>query len=49
MLRYVTTNPGKVREAQEYLGDEIEQLDYDYAEVQSDEMGEIAARGAREA
>jgi len=31
MLRYVTTNPGKVREAREYLGDEIEQLDYDYA------------------
>jgi XTP/dITP diphosphohydrolase len=49
MLRYVTTNPGKVHEAEEYLGEGIEQLDYDYTEIQSDDMGEIAARGAREA
>ena len=48
MLRYVTTNAGKVREAEEYL-DGIEQLDYDYAEIQASELGPIAARGAREA
>ena len=49
MLRYVTTNPGKVREAENYLGAGVEQLNYDYTEIQSDDMGEIAARGAREA
>ncbi|WP_049986371.1 non-canonical purine NTP pyrophosphatase [Halobellus rufus] len=48
MLRYVTTNAGKVREAREYL-DGVEQLDYDYTEVQAAELGPIAARGAREA
>ena len=48
MLRYVTTNAGKVREAREYL-DGVEQLDYDYAEIQAAELGPIAARGAREA
>jgi XTP/dITP diphosphohydrolase len=47
-LRYVTTNPGKVREAQEYL-DDVEQLDFDYTEIQAAELGPIAARGAREA
>ncbi|MFB6121867.1 MAG: non-canonical purine NTP pyrophosphatase [Haloferacaceae archaeon] len=49
MLRYVTTNPGKVREAREYLGDDVEQLDFDYTEIQAPELGPIAARGAREA
>jgi XTP/dITP diphosphohydrolase len=48
MLRYVTTNSGKVREAREYL-DSVEQLDYDYTEVQASELGPIAAHGAREA
>ena len=48
MLKYVTTNPGKVREALEYL-DDVEQFDFDYAEVQASELGPIAARGAREA
>ena len=48
MLRFVTTNPGKVLEAREYLG-EVEQFDYDYAEIQSDDLAEIAAHGAREA
>ena len=48
MLRYVTTNPGKVREAEEYL-DEVGRLEYDYAEIQSPDLGPIAARGAREA
>ncbi len=50
MLRYVTTNAGKVREAESYLADgSVSQLDFDYAEVQADELGPIAARGAREA
>ncbi|QAU13758.1 non-canonical purine NTP pyrophosphatase [Halorubrum sp. BOL3-1] len=50
MLRYVTTNPGKVREAGRYLPDgSVERLDFDYTEVQADELGPIAARGAREA
>jgi XTP/dITP diphosphohydrolase len=50
VLRYVTTNPGKVREAERYLPDgSVERLDFDYAEVQADELGPIAARGAREA
>ncbi|GAA0520665.1 XTP/dITP diphosphohydrolase [Halorubrum aquaticum] len=50
MLRYVTTNPGKVREAESYLADgSVSQLDFDYAEIQADELAPIAARGAREA
>ena len=50
MLRYVTTNPGKVREAERYRPDgSVERLDFDYVEVQADELGPIAARGAREA
>ncbi|WP_435074715.1 non-canonical purine NTP pyrophosphatase [Halorubrum sp. HHNYT27] len=50
MLRYVTTNPGKVREAERYLSDgSVERLDFDYPEIQAPELGPIAARGAREA
>jgi XTP/dITP diphosphohydrolase len=50
VLRYVTTNPGKVREAERYLPNgSVERLDFDYPEVQADELGPIAARGAREA
>jgi XTP/dITP diphosphohydrolase len=50
VLRYVTTNPGKVREAERYLPDgSVERLDFDYTEIQADELGPIAARGAREA
>ena len=49
MLAYVTTNAGKVREANEYLGDEVRRLDFDYTEIQSDDLGAVAARGAREA
>jgi len=48
MLTYVTTNDGKVREAREYL-DDVRSLAFDYTEVQADELGPIAARGAREA
>ncbi|MFB6166511.1 MAG: non-canonical purine NTP pyrophosphatase [Haloarculaceae archaeon] len=50
MLRFVTTNEGKVREAREYLGDEtVTQLDFDYPEIQSADLGAIAAHGARAA
>jgi XTP/dITP diphosphohydrolase len=50
MLNYVTTNPGKVREAVQYLGDEeVGQVDFDYTEIQAAELGPIAAHGAREA
>ncbi len=49
MIRFVTGNEGKVREAREYLDDEVRQIDYDYTEVQSDDLAEIALHGAREA
>ena len=49
MLRYVTTNEGKVREAEEYLGDDIAALDYDYPEIQADSLEAVAAEGARSA
>jgi len=49
MLRYVTTNAGKVREARDYLDDDVSQLDFDYTEIQSPDLEPIAARGAREA
>ncbi len=50
MLYYVTTNPGKIREARQYLGDEtITDYDYDYPEIQSESMKAIAAEGARDA
>jgi XTP/dITP diphosphohydrolase len=49
VLNYVTTNPGKVREAAAYLGEEVAQLAFDYTEIQSPDLGPIAARGAREA
>jgi len=49
MLNFVTTNPGKVREATAYLDDEVVQFDFDYPEVQADDLGSVAAHGAREA
>ncbi|WP_266078863.1 XTP/dITP diphosphatase [Haladaptatus caseinilyticus] len=49
MIRFVTGNEGKVREAREYLDDEVRQIEYDYTEVQSDDLAEIALHGAREA
>jgi len=48
-LRFVTTNPGKLREAREYLDGPVAQLDFDTTEIQSDDLGEIAAHKAREA
>ncbi|WP_248895318.1 non-canonical purine NTP pyrophosphatase [Haloplanus halobius] len=49
MLRYVTTNAGKVREARDYLDDGVAQLDFDYPEIQAPDLKPIAARGARAA
>jgi XTP/dITP diphosphohydrolase len=48
MLRYVTTNEGKVREAEEYL-DSVSSLAYDYPEIQADSLEAVAAHGARAA
>ena len=48
-VRFVTGNEGKVREVREYLAEPVEQVDYDYTEVQSDDLASIAAHGAREA
>lgn len=49
MLRFVTSNPGKAREAREYLPEEVDRVDYDYPEIQSESLAEIAAAGARDA
>jgi XTP/dITP diphosphohydrolase len=49
MVTFVTTNPGKVREAQEYLDESVEQLDFDYLEPQADDLAAVAAHGARAA
>jgi XTP/dITP diphosphohydrolase len=49
MVTFVTTNPGKIHEAQEYLDDPVEQLDFDYPEVQADDLATVAAHGARAA
>ncbi|THE63765.1 XTP/dITP diphosphatase [Salinadaptatus halalkaliphilus] len=50
-VRFVTGNEGKVREARAYLEGlaSVEQLEYDYTEVQSDSLEAIATHGAREA
>jgi XTP/dITP diphosphohydrolase len=49
MLAFVTTNEGKVREAEQYLDGAVEQVDFDYPERQADEMATVAAHGARAA
>ena len=48
-IRFVTTNAGKLREAREYLPEPVEQVDYDYPEIQHDDPAEIAAHGAEDA
>ncbi|MCU4753315.1 RdgB/HAM1 family non-canonical purine NTP pyrophosphatase [Halobacteria archaeon AArc-curdl1] len=49
-LRFVTGNEGKVEEAREYLEGlaTVEQVGYDYTEIQHDDLAAIARRGARE-
>lgn len=49
MVRFVTSNHGKVREARSYLDRPVEQVDYDYTEIQAPELEPIATAGAREA
>ncbi len=49
MLTFVTTNPGKIHEAETYLDDPVEQLAFDYPEVQADDLATVAAHGARAA
>ncbi|MHC3439536.1 RdgB/HAM1 family non-canonical purine NTP pyrophosphatase [Natrialbaceae archaeon A-gly3] len=50
-IQFVTGNEGKVREAREYFSgiEEVEQVSFDYTEIQSDDLAEIAAHGALEA
>ncbi|MFC6716534.1 XTP/dITP diphosphatase [Natrialbaceae archaeon GCM10025810] len=50
-IQFVTSNEGKVREARASLEgiEPVEQVTYDYTEIQSDSLEEIAAVGAREA
>ncbi|WP_121741402.1 XTP/dITP diphosphatase [Natronorubrum halophilum] len=49
-IRFVTGNEGKVREAREYFDgiESVEQVQYDYTEIQSDSLEDIAISGARE-
>jgi XTP/dITP diphosphohydrolase len=49
MIRFVTTNPGKLQEARQYLDAPVEQVDFDYPELQADDLAAVAAQGAREA
>jgi XTP/dITP diphosphohydrolase len=49
MVKFVTTNPGKIHEAREYLDDPVEQLDFDYPERQAEDLATVAAHGARAA
>jgi len=49
MLHFVTGNAGKVNEVQSLLDAAVEQFEFDYTEIQSHDLREIAARGAREA
>ena len=51
MLRFVTTNAEKVAEARDHLSDvaEVTQFDYDYVEIQHEDLHEIVAHGAAEA
>ena len=49
MLRFVTGNEGKLREARAHLSEPVEGVAYDYVEIQSDDLAAIASTGAREA
>jgi len=49
VINFVTTNPGKVAEAREYLDESVEQLDFDYPERQATDLATVAAHGARAA
>ncbi len=49
MLAFVTTNEGKVSEAEQYLDEPVEQVDFDYTERQAADLATVAAHGARAA
>ncbi|MFC7056897.1 non-canonical purine NTP pyrophosphatase [Halovenus salina] len=49
MVTFVTTNPGKVAEAREYLDESVEQVAFDYPEPQAENLKTVAAYGARAA
>lgn len=49
MVRFVTSNDGKVREARSYLDRPVERIDYEYTEIQAPDLEPIAIAGAREA
>ncbi|MEF8979907.1 MAG: non-canonical purine NTP pyrophosphatase [Haloarculaceae archaeon] len=49
MVIFATTNEGKLHEASEYLVEPVEQLDFDYPEIQADNLASVAAHGARAA
>jgi len=49
MVTFVTTNPGKVAEAREYLDESVEQVAFDYPEPQAEELKTVAAYGSRAA
>ncbi len=49
MITFVTTNPGKVREARQYLDAPVEQVAFDYPELQAESLAAVAAQGARAA
>lgn len=48
-VRFVTGNPGKVSEVEERLDEPVEQIDFDYVEIQADELESIALAGVRDA
>ena len=50
-MLFVTSNPGKAREADEIFGDkvDVERVDYDCVEIQSDALAEIATYSVRDA
>lgn len=49
MVRYVTSNPGKAKEARAYLPDAVTPVEYEYVEPQADDLTTIAAFGAEAA
>lgn len=52
VVRFVTGNAAKVSEVREYLSgvtETVEQVQYDYLELQSDDITEIAIHGAQDA
>lgn len=49
MVTFVTTNAGKVQEARSYLDEPVEQVTFDYPEIQAESVAAVAADGARAA